>query len=282
MKRLFEIGMLLILASVFSTAGVLADPPAVETDWILTFEDTFDGPTIDESKWFPAYRTGRKEYYNLIKHPSRWADLQANYLLEDGLLKLRLDEEKPKRTNRTERCVSSMQTSIYRYNSENQDFSIEKKFTQKYGWFEIRCRMPSGTGLHSAFWLTQAGAHDQEYSVEGLRKNCGTVEIDIFEQVGKNMFANEFNVHFTPNGHYSCKTDFDCSKEFHVWALEWNEGELKWYLDGKHVHTWNGKTPPKEMFILIGLYQGVFDPTDPNMPYPRDFEIDYIRVWQRR
>ncbi len=35
------------------------------------------------------------------------------------------------------------------------------------------------------------------------------------------------------------------------------------------------------MFILLGLYQGIFGAADPKMPYPRDFEIDYIRVYTK-
>jgi hypothetical protein len=53
-------------------------------------------------------------------------------------------------------------------------------------------------------------------------------------------------------------------------------------LDGNKIRTYTGETPKEKMFILLGLYQGAFPSwageTDPNMPYPRDFEIDYVRV----
>lgn len=130
----------------------------------------------------------------MVKQSSRWTDFQANHFFENGILKLRLDETKLRRTPRTEKCVSSMQKSIYRYDPESQKFSIEKKFVQKYGWFEIRCRMPAGTGLHSAFWLVQTGAHDQEYSDGGQRKNIGTVEEEEVQSisVAKSLSSNLF------------------------------------------------------------------------------------------
>ena len=93
-------------------------------------------------------------------------------------------------------------------------------------------------------------------------------------------------MHFTKNGQYEYKTAFDASKEFHVWALEWSEGHLDWHLDGKLIRSYTGETPKEKMFLLLGLYQGAFPewagPTDPNMPYPRDFEIDYVRVYARK
>lgn len=283
------LGMIFALFLTFSlslTADSLvkADPPKGK-EWVLTFEDAFDGPKVDESRWFPAYRPGRKEYYKRIGHPSRWEDLRANYVIEDGILKLRLDRDLPARSALTNKCVSSMQTACYWYQEATDSFRDEVKFAQKYGYFEIRSRMPAGAGLHSAFWLTQVGAFSQEYHVDGTRGTLadGVVEIDIFEQPGgKTTTQNEFNVHFTKDGFFACPLTFDASKEFHVWGLEWEEGRLTWYLDGKVVRVYEGQTPQKEMFVLIGLYQGIFGAADPEMPYPRDFEIDYVRVWACR
>ena len=85
----------------------------------------------------------------------------------------------------------------------------------------------------------------------------------------------------TLRSHYKFPLTFDASKEFHVWGLEWEEGRLTWYLDGKKIRVYEGGTPQHEMFILIGLYQGIFGAADPKMNYPRDFEIDYVKVWKR-
>ncbi len=271
---------ILLIIILYCFCGLaLADPPGNKEDWKLTFEDNFEGPKLDNTKWFPAYRQGRKEYYKRIGRPSRWEDLRTNYVIEDSILKLRLDRTLPLRKNITDKCVSSMQTSIYHYDEKNKTFYDEVKFSQKYGYFEIRSRMPEGKGLHAAFWLTQVGAHNQEYKVDGTRgtQKDGVVEIDIFELPGNAPTKNEFNVHFTSNGHYICH--FKKPEEFHVWGLYWEEGKLTWYLDGNVVRIWENPTPQHEMFILLGLYQGIFGSADPHMNYPRDFEIDYVRVW---
>lgn len=280
--------LLIVTAGSQLIAADALTPRLEKPGWRLTFHDEFDGPKLNDWYWFPAYRSGRKVYFARTGHPSRWHDPNAHYVFEDGLLKLRIDEKLPTRLNKSDRCVSSIQTSDHRYGATANDYQILDEFAQKYGWFEIRCRMPSGSGLHSAFWLLQHDPTKQEYAPDGRRRSVGegVVEIDIFEQLGRKTASREidFNVHFTRDGHIY-KMDFDPSKEFHVWALEWKEGELNWYLDGKEIHTYKDETPQEKMFILLGLYQGAVPgwvgPTDPNMPYPRDFEIDYVRVYAR-
>lgn len=259
--------------------------PVEKPGWKLTFDDEFDGPKLSDWYWYPAYRSGRKVYFKQHGIQSRWQDPAANYVIENGILKLRIDEKMPARSTRDEKCVSSIQTSDHRFGATTKDYQVMDKFSQKYGWFEIRSRMPKGAGLHSAFWLLQTDPTKQEYSPEGVRGKVGDglVEIDIFEQPGATVEQqnNEFNIHFTTDGFYRCPMGFDPSVDFHVYALEWNEGELIWYIDGKKVRTYKGKTPQGKMFILLGLYQGIFGAADPKMPYPRDFEIDYIRVYTK-
>ncbi|HUT34191.1 MAG TPA: glycoside hydrolase family 16 protein [Planctomycetota bacterium] len=284
--------MIVAFCSAWAACGVCAedrDGSIAKPGWRLTFRDEFDGATLNDMYWYAAYRSGRKEYFKRIGHASRWHDHNANWVLENGMLKLRISETLPARPNKSTRCVTSVQTSDHRFGATTREFQVMDKFAQKYGWFEIRCRMPKGSGLHSAFWLLQTDPTKQEYAEDGRRRRVGegVVEIDIFEQLGKNVAAKviDFNVHFTTNGAYQYRMDFDPSEEFHVWALEWKEGELVWYLDGRPVRTYRGETPQGKMFILLGLYQGAVPgwvgPTDPDMPYPRDFEIDYVRVYAR-
>lgn len=264
-------------------------PPEGKPGWKLTFSDEFDGPKLNDWYWYSAYRSGRKVYFKRKGIQSRWFDPNAHYVFKDGTLKLRIDETLPARPQKGDRCVSSIQTSDHRFGATINEYQVLDKFAQKYGWFEIRCRMPKGSGLHSAFWLLQTDPTAQEYTEDGKRRQLGegVVEIDIFEQLGNKVAdkINDFNVHFTRDGAYEYKMAFDPSEEFHVYALKWEEGKLTWYVDGEKVRTYQGETPQKKMFILLGLYQGAFPhwagPTDPNMPYPCDFEIDYVHVYTR-
>ena len=211
--------------------------------------------------WFPAYRSGRKEYFQRIGKPSRWTDHNAHYLVEDGVLKLRIDEKLPFRPNKSTPCVSCIQTSDHRMGATLNEYQILDKFAQKYGWFEIRCRCPRGEGLMSAFWLHQHDPTKQEYTPDGQRRDVGygVVEIDIFEQQGRYISDTgskvDLNVHFTESAHARPEVPVDASSDFHVWAMEWQEGQIDWYLDGQVINTYAGPTPQERMFVLVALFQ---------------------------
>lgn len=274
--------------TVFRNPYATAPPPA-KPGWRLTFHDEFDRPQLNDLYWFPAYRSGRKEYLLRTGQPSRWVDHNAHYVIEDSLLKLRVAETLPFRPDKSTPCVSCVQTSDHRFGADTSEFQVLEKFAQKYGWFEIRCRCPRGEGLLSAFWLHQTDPTKQEYTPEGRRREVGegVVEIDIIEQQGRLISDTssqvDLNVHFTPDAHYRPELPVDVSRDFHVWALEWQEGQIDWYLDGQVVHNYRGPTPQERMFILLALFQysGWIGEIDPQMPYPRDFEVDYVRVYAR-
>jgi hypothetical protein len=264
-------------------------PPLEKPGWRLTFHDDFDRPQLSDMYWYPAYRSGRKEYFRRIGHPSRWVDHNAHWVIEDSLLKLRIAEDLPFRPDKSTPCVSCVQTSDHRFGATTAEFQVLDKFAQKYGWFEIRCRCPRGEGLLSAFWLHQCDPTKQEYTPEGRRREVGegVVEIDIIEQQGRHISATsttvDLNVHFTPAAHHRAEVPIDASRDFHVWAMEWQEGQVNWYLDGTVIQAYTGPTPQERMFVLLALFQysGWIGEIDPHMAYPRDFEVDYVRVYAR-
>ncbi len=270
--------------------------PANDPGWELTFSDDFQADTLDATKWFPGYRLGRLEYYKRIGYPNAHArgwqpdPPLAHYVLGDGVLRLRVDKDLPKRDTPQTKTVSALTSAIYRYDETTDDFKDEVKFAQKYGWWEMRCRMPvCGSGAYTAFWLHSVGARNQEYSPEGVRQGnlpgkSPALEIDIFEWLGKSPGKNLFNVHFTKNGHKAFDCPCDLTKDFHIWAINWEEGKITWYLDGQPIHVYEGATPAGEMYLLMAMFQigGWVGEIAPDLPYPLDFEIDYVKVWRKR
>ncbi len=293
MKKTILLLCLIIFFSTNSQSDVLAEHPSESNDWKLTFEDNFNDSTLDLSKWFPGYRLGRVAYYKRIGFPNDhtrgWQPCPplAHYALEDGILKLRVDKDLPKRDTPTTKTVSCITSAIYEYNEGTKNFDDKVHFSQKYGWFEIRCRLTRGTGAYTAFWLHTVGAHNQEYAVDGSKKGIsdGVLEIDIFEMLGRcvDQKINYFNIHYTKNGHHSYKMDFDPTINYHTWAINWKEGKITWYCDGKSIWTYTGPTPQKEMYLLAAMFQigGWSGDIDPQMKYPLDFDIDYIKVWKK-
>jgi len=110
------------------------------------------------------------------------------------------------------------------------------------------------------------------------------VEIDIFEQLGKDAAKglNMFCIHFTKNESPVVQMGFDPSKDFHTYAVDWRPDGVGWYVDGKLVKEYKGETPRKKMFMLIALFQLPWSgKVSPDMPYPKVFEVDYVRVYEK-
>jgi beta-glucanase (GH16 family) len=76
---------------------------------------------------------------------------------------------------------------------------------------------------------------------------------------------------------------FDLTADFHVYGLEWDAKAVTWYVDGKQVHR-SDKSPRNPFFIRLGIYEGDSPwsgKMDPNDPYPKDFDLDYMRVYSK-
>ncbi len=160
-------------------------------------------------------------------------------------------------------------------------------FRFKYGRAVMRARMPAGKGLWSAFWLLNA-YYNQDQPEDP--------EIDIIEAIGdQTTTANHaYHYHADNNGDGFARTLIsdegratisDFSTNFHEYAVEWSEGRIVWFVDGVETHRLEGSQVSNEqMYIIANLaVGGTFPgPADETTPFPAKFEIDYIRVYQRR
>ena len=116
------------------------------------------------------------------------------------------------------------------------------KFKQEYGRFEIRAKLPRGQGIWPALWMLPAN------------RETWPPEIDIVELLGHEPNTIHMTNHFGvwPKNKLEGKdfTGPDFTKDFHVYALEWEPDELRWYVDGDLKHS-TRKHIPKEPFYII-------------------------------
>lgn len=241
----------------FACVGIL-EAEENPSEWKLTFEDEFDGPRLDYSKWTPEDPWGVE----------RNGELQG-YIIQafeqiDGILRIRC-ENKPTFYDGKKREYRSGMMSTHR------------KFSQTFGKFEIRCRVPHGQGLWPAFWLLP----------EPL---AWPPEIDILEILGHETNRVYLSNHWVnpkdPEGDSGSQTgEFkgpDFSKDFHVFAVEWEPGEIRWIIDGEVRHKSRKHVPKTPMYLLVNLAVGGWaEAPDDSTVFPADFEVDYVRVWER-
>lgn len=155
--------------------------------------------------------------------------------------------------------------------------SVDKSgqgFAQKYGYFEIRAKLPPGPGTWPAFWMKSASnlsTHD----------NIG--EIDIFEQYGKfpEGFCttyHDWSNHTTP--YYNCKNKTpDLTQDFHTWGLLWTETSMIVYFDNKKINETVTPAAMKQAYYLIlDLGVGGGWPTDLT-PESNTMQVQYVRAY---
>ena len=118
-------------------------------------------------------------------------------------------------------------------------------------------------------------------------------EIDILENVGeKNVvygalhgpgYSGAGNI-----GHvYRADVNFD--EGFHVYAIDWDENVIRWYVDGELVNLTSAKdldgaqwVYDHDFFLLMNVAVGGYWPGNPDetTTFPQEMIVDYVRVYQ--
>ena len=158
----------------------------------------------------------------------------------------------------------------------------------KYGRFEIKARIPEGKGMWSAIWMLPT---KWEY---GGWPHSG--EIDIMENVGYLPDSLYGTVHTGAyNGMLGTQKTGgvlrnDLSKAFHVYAMEWREDAISFFIDGEKYHEFNNENKDSEAWpfdkdfhvllnIAVGGNWGGKMGVDDSY-FPQKMEIDYVRIYQ--
>jgi Glycosyl hydrolases family 16 len=154
--------------------------------------------------------------------------------------------------------------------------TTKASFSQTYGVFEIRARMPEGKGLWPAFWLLPVSGD-------------WPPEIDVLEILGDKPDKLYCSWHSNVGGQHSADTKTidvpDTSAGFHTYSLEWTKDVVNWYFD--EIQVASHPTPQdfhQPMYMLVNLAVGGHWPGDPNSStrFPATYSIDWIRAYTRQ
>ena len=223
--HLTQLAMALSVVTVAGCGGSATDtkidtvnPTEPVSDWVMVWEDNFDGDAIDDNKWnfeIDCAGGGNNE-------KQCYTDSEENAFVADGILNIV--------------ALPAEEGAAKPYTSARINTRYKADF--KYGRFEVRAKLPSGQGSWPAFWMMPT---DEVY---GGWPRSG--EIDIVESVNLKVPTEdgvESNIYGTlhygkewPNNDQSGKAyTFDQgvnpADDFHTYAIEWQEGEIRWYVD---------------------------------------------------
>ena len=158
-----------------------------------------------------------------------------------------------------------------------------------FGRFEAKIKVPSGKGIWPAFWMLGDDIRTN------LWPSCG--EIDIMEIAGKDPSA----VHGTVHGPEYCGgegiggtyrlPDEAPANDFHVYAVEWTESSIRWYLDSTEFFSLEASElakrgcrwvfdHPFHILLNVAVGGGFGGEPDESTIFPQRMEIEYIRICQ--
>lgn len=246
--------------------------PHVKGDFKLVWQDNFDGNELNTANWGvelhdPGWVNNEKQAY---------VNTKENIYVEDGKLILQ--------ALKTENGYTSGRVNT------------QDKRVFKYGRFEARAKVPSGQGFLPAFWMMP-----NDENLYGQWPKCG--EIDIMEVLGSQTNKSYSTLHFgephTERQGSLVLDDGDFADEFHVFACEWEPGNIKFFVDDNLVAEQNDWFTKKQGFGEVA-YPAPFDqpfymilnvavggnwPGDPTEATQfgenARLTVDYVRVYQK-
>lgn len=150
-------------------------------------------------------------------------------------------------------------------------------FEQKYGTWEIRCKIPKGQGVWCAFWLDGGITY-------GVTPGDQHGEIDIFEVVGDGLIYQTVHNHWE-GGSEDITIPLAHEAAFHNYKVEWTPDNIIWYIDGVETFRASQEMAHKYRDICGPMYLAInqalggwLGPPDGTTPFPSVFEIDWVRV----
>ena len=255
-----------------TTEAVADENEDPKAGYHLVWEDNFDGDKLNDADW------------NYEEHEAGWVNHELQEYIpsedyayvKDGML-----------------VIQPIKDGDKYYSGR---VNTQKKQSLTYGRIEASIKVPEGKGFLPAFWMMP---DDEDYY--GQWPKCG--EIDIMEVLGNDTKRQYGTLHFGEphtqrQGSYDL-TDGDFSKEFHEFAIEWEPGEIRWYLDGEQYFAtsdWFTKVDGEDekaypapfnqpFHVILNVAVGGDWPGDPDDSTIFDeraaMYVDYVRMYQK-
>lgn len=257
--------------------------------WTLILYDYFNGTKLDESLWMDCHPWMRSYQQIAVEDGGSPGYITEgdNLEFDNGILKTWAKDDGIDDKLIYSWCVESCQDSegdcleqdigdcILEDGLPNRrDFDhtygiIYSKQRFKFGYYEMRFRVPVTEHLWPAFWMYGKNAE----------------EIDFFEMnhVPSNCFAASY--------HFDGETVEDSTGEviivpgvnfvnnFNIISGEWNSSTIMWYVNGDRVR--KAQYPILSKMAIIGGmgFSGEYPPTQ--SPFEEAMEIDYIKGWKK-
>jgi len=279
-RSLAVIPLLLAIAlRLLSCGGGATIQPPPPTGWALAWSDEFsgtNGSAPDSSKW--TYDTGGKGWGN--NELECYTNQLQNAQIQGGNLVITaLAPQSP---------VTCSDGATNNYTSAR--IKTQNLFSQAYGRFEARIKIPQGQGMWPAFWMLGNNITSAGWPT------CG--EIDIMENIGKEPGTVHGSLHgpsstgtSDASAAFSLPAGQNFADDFHIYAVEWAPGTIRFFVDSNLYETVTQSQWPAggtwvfdhPFFIILNVAVGGTWPGSPDQTtqFAQQMLVDYVRVYTK-
>lgn len=275
--------LLLSITSIFLFQTAISQQ--IPSDYTLVWEEEF---TKEGSV--------NQEYWNFEKGFVRNRELQwyqeSNVNQKNGFLHFEGRREQVKNPNYEEGSENWKKSREYaEYTSSS--INTRGKFEYQYGVLEVRAKFDTSSGMWPAIWTLGVS---KPWPANG--------EIDVLEyyqvEGTPTILANAAWAHETKRAAWDdakipfskfLSEDSQWAEKFHVWKMDWNEEYIRIYLDDELINeivlskTINpdGFNPfHQPHYILLNLALGSNGGDPSSTVFPKEYIVDYVRVYQKK
>ena len=246
--------------------------PINDPAWIIQSSvcDDFDGTSLNTSKWIPLN--------NQWDSHSAAMDFISNIVISGSTIKLLADTLIP-----AIYYPNFLGIDSFRY----QAASIRTTWYDKYGYFEISAKYPTGNIAYwPGFWLFNGDCTNHWYNEIDIAENGGSESLD-----GHSMGTNIWISHTDTCGQdgnafgnpYTVEGLPKLDEAFHKYAVQWNPEYIFWYFDDNLVRTFNDNDgdsiPQHPMKVVLDFYINPWTPNLPHMP-AAEVELEYFNYYK--
>lgn len=247
--------------------------------------DEFDGTSLNTEKWALDNLMGTVADFSVV------TDDKNIFSIEDGELKM---------------------NTVKYYDPTNSEIryavppcvSTKRFMNFRYGYLEMRAKVPYKHSAWPAFWLQSAGTLAPPTCKDYM------VEIDIFEVFSShNLLTPGIHKWYSDGEHWQYSSDdfapyeftdfYNLPNEYHLYGFEWTPTEMAMYVDGKKYCSLDLTKPigrkgdenmngfQDNMFVILDNWlftdNNAWDAdqaADSNTKFPLEFHIDWVRLYQ--
>ncbi len=263
---------------------VVVSAITVTGEWTLLWSDEFNDNGLNSDNW--NIETGDGSQYGI----PGWGNNELEWYSADNIA-----------VEQGNLVITAMQQESNGYAYTSGRLRTDNKLDIKYGRIEARIQVPPGQGLWSAFWMLPTDSRYGGWASGG--------EIDILEAVNQSTGSLDqihstlhYGMAWPLNVNSTQSFDIAAAEDFHTYAIEWEQDDIRWYIDDLHFatvtssHWWSyyyddldpgyvsAPNAPfnQDFHLLLNLAVGGNLPGAPDgsTVFPAQMLVDYVRVYQ--